>query len=45
MGWPMTHVSFLRGERDLCDLLNMVANVTYNLMLSEDTKCNVAHAQ
>jgi len=39
------YLSSLRGECDLVDILNMVLNVTYLLILPKDTKCNIAHAQ
>jgi len=32
MGWTMTYVNSLRGERAPSDLLNMMANVTHNLI-------------
>ena len=34
----MTYISYLREELDLCDLPDMVANMTYNLILPEVTR-------
>jgi len=42
MGWTMTYVSSIHGERELSELPNVVVN---NFVLQEGTKCIIAHAQ